>query len=105
MVPEISIASDSVISTEIETLFPFSSVAVTEYVPAVKPSRSSVVSPFDHRYVITPAPPLTVTSIEPSAAPLHETPYPLKSEWVSEINNSSGEVNVTSIETEQHFRQ
>ena len=61
-------------STEIDTEHPFSSVTVTEYVPADKPSISSVNAPFDQSYVYIPVPPVTVTSIEPSLAPLHETP-------------------------------
>ena len=39
--------SASVISTEMDTEQPFSSVAVTEYVPAPKSETSSVVAPFD----------------------------------------------------------
>ena len=35
---------------------------------------SSVDSPLDQSYVYNPEPPVTVTSIEPSLAPLHETP-------------------------------
>ena len=65
-------------STDIETSQPFSSATTTEYVPADKPStiELSASTPVQV-YVYTPVPPVTVTSIEPSLAPLHDTPYPL----------------------------
>ena len=67
------IASDSVMSTEIDLLHPFWSVANNSYVPASKLLRSSVLAPLDQSWT-HPIQLSIVISIAPSLAPLHETP-------------------------------
>ena len=39
---------------------PFTSVTVTEYVPAERPLNDAVVAPFDHKYVYGDTPPLVI---------------------------------------------
>jgi hypothetical protein len=61
-VPEMlaaSAAAGCVMTTEAVVEQLLASVTVTEYVPAVKFARSSVVAPFDHRYVYAVVPPDT----------------------------------------------
>jgi hypothetical protein len=52
------------------------SVTVTEYVPAARLLRSSVVDPFDQRYVYAVVPPDTVRSAAPVELPKQRTFVP-----------------------------
>ena len=66
-------AADSVITTEVTEVQPFASVAVTLYVPAVKPVAVAEVWPLFHRYVMVPVPPVPAAVAVPSEAPMQET--------------------------------
>ena len=69
------------------------------YDPALKLSRSSVFSPLSHEYVISPAPPVVVTSIPPSLSPLHVTPYPKYAMWLGFIFAAYAAIANDSIQT------
>jgi hypothetical protein len=43
----------------------FASETVTVYIPAMRPVKSSVIAPFDHKYVYGKTPPVTLKSIAP----------------------------------------
>jgi hypothetical protein len=67
-VPDIEAASAAagcVITTEAVVEQPLASVTVTEYVPAARLFRSSVVAPLDQRYVYGGVPVNPVTCNEP----------------------------------------
>src|SRR5450759_1578021 len=51
----------------------FDSVITTLYVPAASPLISRVVALLLHKYVYNPLPPVTLRSIDPVDAPLHNT--------------------------------
>ena len=59
----------SVITTEVLDVQPFTSVAVTLYVPAVRPVAVAEVWPLFHKYVIVPVPPVPVAVAEPFEPP------------------------------------
>ena len=59
----------SVITTEVLEVQPFASVAVTLYVPAVRPVAVAKVWPLFHRYVIVPVPPVPAAVAEPFEPP------------------------------------
>jgi hypothetical protein len=57
------------INTAKEAVHPLASVAVTLYVPAVKPVAVVEVSPVFHKYVIVPVPPVADTVAFPLVLP------------------------------------
>ena len=59
----------SVITTEVLDVQPFTSVAVTLYVPAVRPVAVAEVWPLFHKYVIVPVPPVPEAVAEPFEPP------------------------------------
>ena len=66
-------AAGSVIVTLVDIKHPLVSVISTIYVPATMLERSSVVAPFDHKYVLGLVPPLTLKFIDPVLFPKHNT--------------------------------
>ena len=64
----------SVMVTSSVSVHPFASVAVTVYVPAVRPvAVAEVPPPPDHAYVIVPVPPDPDAVAAPSLSPLQLT--------------------------------
>ena len=64
------------ITIEAVVVHPFASVTVTEYVPAVRFDKSSVVAPFDQRYVYAVVPPDTDKLAAPVELPKQRTFVP-----------------------------
>jgi hypothetical protein len=65
-----------VITTEAVVEHPLASVTVTEYVPAARLFKSSVVAPFDQRYVYAVVPPDTDKLAAPVELPKQRTFVP-----------------------------
>ena len=59
----------SVITTKVLEIQPFASVAVTLYVPAVRPVAVADAWPLFHKYVIVPVPPVPAAVAEPFEPP------------------------------------
>jgi hypothetical protein len=60
-------------TTEVVVVQPLASVAVTLYVPAIKPLAVAVFWPLFHRYVIAPVPPVPAAVADPFAPPKQDT--------------------------------
>ena len=65
------------ITTEAVVEQPLASVTVTQYVPAAKLDKSSLVAPLDQRYVYAVVPPDTVRLAAPVELPKQRTFVPL----------------------------